>query len=117
MGDNLYKVGANYDRDTASILPTKKAKIELLRKLDDVLDCSYEVVGHEAGIRPTVKDRKPLVGQHPIHENLFVLNGYGSHGVMIAPWAALQLFEYIEQGIALSSEINCSRYILDYKAN
>lgn len=117
MGDNLYKVGANYDRDTASILPTKKAKIELLRKLDDVLDCSYEVVGHEAGIRPTVKDRKPLVGQHPIHENLFVLNGYGSHGVMIAPWAALQLFEYIEQGIALSSEINCSRYISDYKAN
>ena len=117
MGATFYKVGANYDRDTSHSLPTEKAKNELLRKLDDLLDCSYEVVGHEAGIRPTVKDRKPLVGQHPIHENLFVLNGYGSHGVMIAPWAAQQLFGYIEKSKTLSSEINCNRYVSDYKAN
>lgn len=114
LGNQLYKVGANYDRNTSSMLPTEEVRTELLRKLDDLLTCSYEVVGHEAGIRPTVKDRKPLVGQHPALKNIYVLNGYGSHGIMIAPWAALQLYQHIEKGTVLFPEINCSRYNLEF---
>lgn len=114
LGNNKYKVGANYDHNTSSVLPTEKAKTELLKKLDDLLNCSYKVVGHEAGIRPTVKDRKPLVGQHPIHENLYVLNGYGSHGVMIAPWAAMQLYAHIEHRKTLFPEIDIKRYTSDF---
>ncbi len=114
LGNNLYKVGANYDRNLSSNLPTEDTKKELLKKLDGLLDCDYEVVGHEAGIRPTVKDRKPLVGQHPEYENLFVLNGFGSHGIMIAPWAAKQLFEHIEEGSKIESEIDINRYFQYY---
>lgn len=117
VGNDLYKVGANYDRNTTSMLPTEVTKQELRRKLDDVLDCSYEVVGHEAGIRPTVKDRKPLVGQHPVYKNLYVLNGYGSHGIMIAPWAASQLYEHIEMDVPIVPEINIDRYISDFKSS
>jgi glycine/D-amino acid oxidase-like deaminating enzyme len=114
LGNDVYKVGANYDRDTSNSLPTDNTKIELLKKLDALLDCPYEVVGHQAGIRPTVKDRKPLVGQHPEYDKLFVLNGFGSHGIMIGPWAADQLFSAIEKGTALDSEIDIKRYVKDY---
>jgi len=78
------------------------------------LDCDYEVVGHEAGVRPTVKDRKPLVGQHPNYKNLFVLNGFGSHGIMIAPWAAAQLFGCIEKGEELLPEVDINRFAKFY---
>lgn len=115
LGHHLYKVGANYDHNTVSSQPTEEAKKEILRKLDGLLSCPYEVVGHEAGIRPTVKDRKPLVGRHPIFENLYVLNGYGSHGVMIAPWAAQQLYDYIAHGKPISPEIDAKRYNGAYK--
>lgn len=115
LGDDFYKVGANYDRDTSNSLPTESTKRELLKTLDVLLNCPYEVVGHEAGIRPTVKDRKPLVGQHPEYDRLFVLNGFGSHGIMIGPWAANQLFTAIEKGIALDQEIDVKRYVQDYK--
>jgi glycine oxidase len=115
LGNNLYKVGANYDRDTSNNLPTDDAKRELIKKLDALLDCPYKVVGQQGGIRPTVKDRKPLVGQHPEYDKLFVLNGFGSHGIMIGPWAAVQLFLSIEKGNVLNQEINIKRYIEDYR--
>jgi glycine/D-amino acid oxidase-like deaminating enzyme len=114
LGNDLYKVGANYDRNTSNSLPTVETKMELMKKLDGLLDCSYEVVGHEAGIRPTVKDRKPLFGQHPKYDKLFVLNGFGSHGIMIAPWAASQLFRSIEKGISLHQEVDIKRYASVY---
>lgn len=114
LGGDVYKIGANYDRDTASGLPTEKAKRELLSRLDSVLDCTYQVIGHQAGIRPTVKDRKPLVGQHPEYARLFVLNGFGSHGIMIAPWAAAHLFASIEKGMVLDQEVDIKRYHKEY---
>ncbi len=115
LGNDLYKVGANYDRDTSSSLPTEDTKRELMKKLDALLAYPYEVVGHQAGIRPTVKDRKPLVGQHPKYDKLFVLNGFGSHGIMIAPWAAAQLFTFIEKGIQIDNQIDIKRYSKEFK--
>lgn len=117
LGNDLYKVGANYDRDTSSNLPTERTKLELMKKLDTLLACPYEVVGHQAGVRPTVKDRKPLIGQHPEFHRMFVLNGFGSHGIMIAPWAATQLFASIEQGTTLQQEVDIKRYAGDYSKN
>ncbi len=38
-----------------------------------------------AGVRPTVKDRRPLIGTHPMHSQLHVLNGLGTRGVMLGP--------------------------------
>lgn len=63
-----------------------------------------------AGIRPTVKDRRPLVGKHPKYKNLAILNGLGTRGVMIAPWAANQLFYHLEQEKELDKEITIARY-------
>ena len=63
-----------------------------------------------AGIRPTVSDRKPLVGRHPEHENMYLLNGLGSRGVMIAPMASMQLYAFIENKEAVAPEMDLSRF-------
>jgi len=68
------------------------------------------VVNQLAGIRPTVTDRRPLVGQHPKYKNLYVLNGFGSRGVLIAPFASLQLLNSIETGSTIHSEMDISRF-------
>lgn len=114
LGDNHYKVGANYDHDTSTADPTAATRTYLINKLRTIINCPYEIIDHIAGIRPTVKDRKPLVGQHPMHKPLFVLNGFGSHGIMIAPWAASQLYQRIENNVSLSQEINSDRYLDHY---
>lgn len=114
LGDDLYRVGATYNPRDKSNLPTGEAKQELLDKLNTFLECDYEVVDHVAGIRPTVVDRKPLAGRHPIYGNMHVLNGLGSRGVMIGPWAAQLLFDQIENNIALPKEMDIERFTKKY---
>ncbi|MEP3838550.1 MAG: FAD-dependent oxidoreductase [Algibacter sp.] len=112
LGNELYIVGATYEWKDLSYDTTKKAKDALLEKLNKLIDCSYKVVHQVAGIRPTVKDRRPLVGKHPMHKNLFVLNGLGTRGVMIGPYVAKQLFNFIEHNEALEKEVDISRFTL-----
>ena len=110
LGDDLYRVGATYKWKDKTNTPTEESRRELLDKLDTFLKANYEVVSHVAGIRPTVTDRRPLVGRHPEYSNLYILNGFGSRGVLIAPFAASQLWAHIEKGQALLPEMDISRF-------
>lgn len=110
IGKDRYLVGSTYAWKDYTNRPTETAKIELIQKLRTVIKCEFEVVEHRAGIRPTVVDRRPLVGQHPIHKNLYVLNGLGSRGVLMAPAMAKHLVEHIEDAKPLPKEIDISRF-------
>jgi glycine/D-amino acid oxidase-like deaminating enzyme len=117
LGSDLYRIGATYKWKDKTNEPTEAAKKELLDKLKIFLKCDFKVVGHVAGIRPTVVDRRPLVGQHPEYKNLYVLNGFGSRGVLIAPYASAQLFNYLERQIPLDPVINIQRFTKKYYKN
>lgn len=117
LGNDQYRIGATYKWKDKTNEPTEESKNELLEKLKTFLKCDFEVVQHVAGIRPTVVDRRPLVGRHPIHQNLFVLNGFGSRGVLIAPYVSPKLHDYIENGTELDSEIDIRRFAKKYYSN
>ncbi|ARV10324.1 FAD-dependent oxidoreductase [Winogradskyella sp. PC-19] len=110
IGNDFYKVGSTYKWKDKTNTPTEAAKQELLTKLKKFITCDFEVVDHQAGIRPTVGDRRPIVGNHPKIDNLYVLNGLGSRGVMIGPYVAQKLFNLIENNIELDNEINIKRF-------
>jgi len=110
LGNHLFKVGATYNWSDKSNIPTQEGKDELLNKLSEFLNCDFEVIEHLAGVRPTVKDRRPLVGTHPEHSNIHILNGLGTRGVMLAPFLAKALFDNIENNITLDKEINIDRF-------
>lgn len=110
VGDDLYKVGATYEWEDKTSIPTEAAKQELVEKLTEIITCPYEIVNHYAGVRPTVKDRKPLIGTHHLHKNIHLLNGLGTRGVMLAPYMAKELFESIETGVPVKRENNLSRF-------
>jgi hypothetical protein len=114
IGNDLYKVGATYDWSDKTNNPTEAGKQELIEKLTELISCDFEIVQHFAGVRPTVKDRRPLVGTHPNHSQLHVLNGLGTRGVMLGPYLANQLFEHIENQLQLEKEIDIVRC---YKKN
>ncbi|NCT17225.1 MAG: FAD-dependent oxidoreductase [Flavobacteriaceae bacterium CG2_30_34_30] len=110
LGNDLYKVGATYDWKDKAYTCTPEAKKDILGKLNKLINCPYKVINQEAGIRPTVKDRKPLIGVHPKHKNMFVLNGLGTRGVIIAPQVAAHLYAFIENGNAIDKEMDVKRY-------
>ncbi len=114
LGEDLYRVGATYKWKDKTNMPTEESKEELLSKLDTFVKSDYKVVDHVAGIRPTVVDRRPLVGQHPKYTSMFVLNGFGSRGVLIAPYASEALLKTMEHGAALDGDMDIHRFTKKY---
>lgn len=114
--NNEYLLGATYKWKDKTNTPTQESKQELLEKAESFLNTKFQVKGHQAGIRPTVADRRPLVGQHPKYQQLYVLNGFGSRGVLIGPYASQQLLNYIEGKEELDAEMNINRFKKRYKS-
>jgi glycine/D-amino acid oxidase-like deaminating enzyme len=110
IGKHYYKVGATFNWKDKTLNATQEGRQELIDKLSAVINTPYKIVTQSAGIRPTVKDRRPLVGKHPIYKNMAILNGLGTRGVMIAPWAANQLYHHLENDKDLDFEITINRY-------
>ncbi|AUC75380.1 NAD(P)/FAD-dependent oxidoreductase [Olleya sp. Bg11-27] len=110
LGQDTYRVGSTYEQKDKTNTITPEAREMLLDKLKTFIKCDFEVLSQVAGVRPTVKDRKPLVGRHPVANNVYLFNGLGSRGVMIAPYMANQLFDFIENEGALDKEIDCLRF-------
>lgn len=108
--NNIYKVGATYEWHELNEIPTPKGKQELTEKLEKVIKVPYEIIAHEAGIRPTVKDRRPLLGVHPEYPQLAIFNGLGTKGVMLAPYFAKKLAEHLFENAPLEKEVDILRF-------
>jgi len=108
------RVGATYSWDPLDWEPTPEATAELEEKLKALLRIPYRIESENAGIRPSVKDRRPLVGVHPEHSNVAIFNGLGTKGVTLAPFFANQLVQHLENGKELNPLVNIQRYFSLY---
>lgn len=115
VGNNIYKVGATYEWNDLNENITEKGKSDLVDKLQKVVKVPFEIIDHQAGIRPTVNDRRPLIGLHPEHSVLGVFNGMGTKGVMLAPYFAKHFFDFLENNIPLDEEIDINRFKANFK--
>jgi glycine/D-amino acid oxidase-like deaminating enzyme len=114
LGGHLFKIGATYNWKDKTDTPTEEGKQELLERIREILMCDFEIVKHFGGVRPTVKDRRPLIGTHHEHKSLHILNGLGTRGVMLGPAMAKALFDSIESQIPLDNEIDIKRFHKKY---
>ncbi len=107
---NIFRLGATYEWHDLDEIPTQKATEELIERAKKALDIEFEVLDAQAAIRPNVADRRPVVGRHPEIETIYLFNGMGSKGVMLAPFFAKQLVEHIYDGKGITPEVNLMRF-------
>lgn len=110
LGNGLYRVGSTYQWVFESGNPTEKGLEEISGKLAGMIRMPFTVTEHKAGIRPSVKDRKPIVGFHPEHPAIAIFNGLGTKGVSLAPYFAENFALHLEQSKQLSPEVNIERF-------
>jgi len=115
-GMGSFKCGATYDWENLDENTSEQAKNILLQKL--VLDAGLNIkaLNHEAGIRPASIDRRPIIGPHPKFSNLFVFNGLGTKGVMLAPYFAINFVNFYLQKQNLIHEVDVKRFYHLYEA-
>lgn len=111
IGNQQYKVGATYSRDDYSTNPTETAKEEILTKLKTFINCPFEVIGQTAGVRPTTKDHRPLLGSLEKNPNLIFFNGLGSRGFLMAPLLSEILLKYLQNDVSLPQEMDIQRMV------
>lgn len=116
LGDKHYKLSSTYSWKDLDWTTTEQAKTTLLQAFEQLHDCPYEVIEQQAGLRPTVADRRPYLGSHPDRKRLFIFNGLGSKGIMLAPYFSKHLAEHMLEGKALLPEVDIARHIKRYRS-
>jgi glycine oxidase len=110
VGNNIFKVGATNEWAYETEGITEKNREELVSKLNKIITVPYQILQQQAGIRPTVKDRRPLIGLHPEHKNIGLFNGLGTKGMMLAPYLAKHFVDVLEKGEELMKEVDIMRF-------
>ncbi|MBL8814219.1 MAG: FAD-dependent oxidoreductase [Planctomycetaceae bacterium] len=87
-GTHDYLAGATYDRTNLSSGPTEDARVALLDFVQQVTDQKAPVIAQYSAIRASTANRQIVVRRHENYPNLIVVNGLGSRGSLLAPWAA-----------------------------
>lgn len=110
LGGARFKIGSTYDWNNSTPEVTENGRRTLLHNLSYLIDEAVEVIGQEAGIRPTTEDRRPLIGTHPTHKHLHIFNGLGTKGYMTAPLLAREFADHLLLGHALHPEVRIDRF-------
>lgn len=110
VGNHIFKVGATYELTYETEEITEKSREELVSKLEKIITVPYQILQQQSGIRPTVKDRRPLIGLHKEYKNVGIFNGLGTKGMMLAPYLAKHFVDVLEHGEALIKEVDIMRF-------
>ena len=112
LGNHFFKVGATYNWNDLDDNPTTNARNEIVEKLEKIIGNKYEIVSHRAGIRPTVVDRRPVLGLHPVFTNVGIFNGLGTKGVSLGPYFADHYAEFLGKKTHLIPEVDLKRFAI-----
>ncbi|HEX8328468.1 MAG TPA: FAD-binding oxidoreductase [Hymenobacter sp.] len=110
VGDGKFRVGATYRWPPFADGPTAVGREELAARLTVITDLPFAVREQRAGVRPAVRDRRPLLGPHPTVPALSFCGGYGSKGVMLAPRLAVLLADFLEGQDEIWPDVSVERY-------
>lgn len=109
LGEGMFWAGGSYQWHYPDLLPSAGERAFIVRHLEEMLAVPFEIVDHLAGIRPTVKDRRPLIGASKQQSNFFIFNGLGTKGALLAPYWAAHLADHLLHGASLDAAVDVLR--------
>ncbi len=111
LSNGHYWIGSTYEWDTLNPDPSEKKRVNLETELQKILKVPYKVIKHLSGIRPTTRDRRPIIGSSKKHSSIYFFNGLGTKGSSLAPFFSNHLLEHLEGHTALMPEVDAQRTI------
>lgn len=102
--NGLFRAGSTYEFDFNR--PVEASLEDLHAKLTCLLKVPFQLTQVKAGIRPIVKRLPAVIGRHPAHPQLAILNGLGSKGAMKSPALSRQLVSHLLDGVAIEASLD-----------
>ena len=110
LNNDLYFYGGTYDREQMHEHIDDSAVEQLRNGLSEFYPNDFDIEEVHFGFRPTVKDRRPIVGRHHEYHNLYVFNGLGARGILNGCYFSKNLYDFIESNVDLPQEISLDRF-------
>lgn len=110
LNDEIHYYGGTYDREQIHHKIDDSAIQQLINGLSEIYKNDFDIVEENFGFRPTVKDRRPIIGSHPQFKNLYVFNGLGARGILNGCYFSEILFNHIENNCPLPKEVDIVRF-------
>lgn len=107
---DIFWAGTNYIWNYIDNLPTKEFREKTEHLLKEWLKIPFNILDHQASVRPANVERRPFVGMHLAHKNVGILNGMGSKGCSLAPFFAKQLADHLIYGKNILPEADILRF-------
>lgn len=111
---DYWKVGSTYNWRKPDYLPSTEGRQEIADKLNHLYKGDVEIVDQYAGVRPSTRDRRPMLGVHPTRPNVYIFNGLGTKGVSLAPYFASQMSDFLTEAKTLNREVSIERFFSLY---
>jgi glycine oxidase len=111
IGNNTFRIGSTYEWNTYNTFPSEEGKEEISSNFNFISREPFSIIAHNAGIRPTILDRRPVTGAHEKHSNLFVFNGLGAKGYLLAPFLAGEFVAHLLKGSPIEKELRADRFL------
>lgn len=109
-GNDTYSIGSTFLWNDIEESMTDQTRKELTEKLHKIFNCHFTVIEERAGIRPTIKDRRPVIGRHPMHPNVITFNGLGTKGVSLTPYFSKHLVQHLLFDKKIIDEVSINRF-------
>ncbi|UMQ41283.1 FAD-dependent oxidoreductase [Chryseobacterium sp. Y16C] len=110
LENDLYFYGGTYDREQLHSHIDDSAIQQLTNGLAEFYPYDFEIKKVNFGFRPTVKDRRPIIGVHTEHPNMFVFNGLGARGILNGCYFSKVLYDFMENNSPLPTEVSRERF-------
>jgi glycine/D-amino acid oxidase-like deaminating enzyme len=108
LGQQVFKIGATYSHQDFTDEPSTKGHQNLIKAFEQIYEGPYQVLEHLAGVRPNIKDRKPILGKLNAHVSIF--NGLGSRGTLMGPYLSGVMTDFLALGKAIPEQWNVQRF-------
>jgi glycine oxidase len=110
LGSGRFRVGSTYAWRQNDDQPSLEKRAELILALQSMIKCPFVIIHQDAGIRPTVPDRRPILGEIPHKPGQYLFNGMGTKGVLLAPLLAREFFDFLLLNKPLPDDVRIERF-------
>ena len=109
LGDNHYRIGSTFSWVNLNEEVEEKEVDKLEKEFQRLCSLPYEIVEKMAGVRPTVQDQKPLIGECKEHKGVWHFGGFGSRAVLYCPVLAESFIKTMGKGVPVDAETSVDR--------
>ena len=108
--ENIFWCGSNYEFQNTNpqVDPGEERRQQLF--IQNQVDGEFKFLNSQCGIRPAMKDRRPIIGEHPHLKGLFVMNGLGTKGSSLTPYVVNHMIRFLKGTASIDKEMNISRF-------